>query len=170
MFDPCWGHLFLDPWNQHTFWGRKTKILQICNISLRGYGTKIRYPSPKNMLVDDIYTYINRSNRQKTEPWIWSKNTLVYQYIFFNRWLFFTCFCSLHGSMAPRIGWNSMGPRLSLWCSLKSSINVSDSSPQRSSEPNGPGWKQLVQIGWEHIETYGSVSKPCTPGEHQNSW
>ena len=100
MFDPCWGHLFLDPWNQHTFWGRKTKILQICNISLRGYGTKIRYPSPKNMLVDDIYTYINRSNRQKTEPWIWSKNTLVYQYIFFNRWLFFYMFLFtpwLHG-------------------------------------------------------------------------
>ena len=35
----------------------------------------------------------------------------------------------------------------------------------------GVGGAALVLgFGWENWDQNGSVSKPCTPGEHQNSW
>jgi len=35
---------------------------------------------------------------------------------------------------------------------------------------NQKPWPPTSSINWLHWIPYGSVSKPCTPGEHQNSW
>ena len=42
---------------------------------------------------------------------------------------------------------------------------------QKNDLPRGvnPPFLQTLQCK-VFIEPYGSVSKPCTPGEHQNSW
>jgi len=36
--------------------------------------------------------------------------------------------------------------------------------------PEAPTFADSMGRQWMFGWTYGSVSKPCTPGEHQNSW
>jgi len=51
---------------------------------------------------------------------------------------------------------SSLGEETSGWISSSSAFSLSPA--QRIGPP------------WILVRKYGSVSKPCTPGEHQNSW